>query len=197
MFIKQFILIVFLFSLLQTGCNETNTNSTTEQTPLYFPLDLGNSWTYMPEDSIYGVPIRWAVTEKYGDTNILMRPCCLTHTVTVKLRVNNNNIDIISKDSHSFPFYRFTEGMSWIHRNPWECDDSLTFVAVKEKDTIDTPAGSFTNCLRLERRTPTPCPDAETMFEWWAPGVGLVKWDELNYYAGGPISYYLKSYSVK
>jgi len=40
------------------------------------------------------------------------------------------------------------------------------------------------------------CADAGTMVEWWAPGVGLVRWDELNYYAGGPITIYLKSYKI-
>ena len=34
------------------------------------------------------------------------------------------------------------------------------------------------------------------MVEWWAPNVGLVRWEELNFYAGGPIRFELISYAV-
>ncbi len=39
------------------------------------------------------------------------------------------------------------------------------------------------------------CTDAGTTMEWWALGVGLVRWDELNFYAGTPIRFLLVDYA--
>ncbi len=197
MLIKRFFLIVFLFSLLQTGCDETNTNSTTEQTPLYFPLDLGNSWTYAPADTFFGQPFTWEVTYRNGDTATLNRQYPFgSHGGTLTLIDRRNEIDIILDSNASALFYRFKIGEIWDHRDPWECDDSSRWVFTYELNPIITPAGKFYNCIRLERKSAIPCADAGTIVEWWAPGVGLVRWDELNYYVGGPLTIYLKSHSV-
>jgi hypothetical protein len=37
--------------------------------------------------------------------------------------------------------------------------------------------------------------DVGTMVEWSAPGVRLAAWDELSYYAGGPLTFSLTSCS--
>ena len=84
-----------------------------------------------------------------------------------------------------------------MHRDPWECDDGAVLVAVEEPDTVVTPGGAFPDCIRIERTTPASCSDAGTTTEWWAPGVGLVKWEELNFYAGGPLTFRLVSYVVE
>lgn len=93
------------------------------------------------------------------------------------------------------PYYRFVVGASWTHRDGWDCDDGSRWVAVLEPAPVVTPAGTFLHCLRLERRTSATCDDAGTMTEWWAPNVGLVRWDELNFFAGGPLTYHLVDYT--
>jgi len=108
----------------------------------------------------------------------------------------HNEIDVLFGNQGAVPFYRFTVGAMWVHRDTWECDDSSGLVAVAEPNPIITPAGTFTRCVRIERRTAIPCADAGTVVEWWAPDVGLVRWDELNFYVSGPLTIYLKSYSV-
>jgi hypothetical protein len=92
--------------------------------------------------------------------------------------------------------YSFSPGASWTRRDPWECDDGSEWVAVQETEPVETPAGTFHDVLRLERRSQATCSDAGTMYEWWARGVGLVRWEELNFYAGGPLTFPLTSDSV-
>lgn len=112
------------------------------------------------------------------------------------MRVEPRQVDLLSEEGAPLPFYRFSVGASWIHRDPWECDDGAEFTTVEEPDPIVTPAGTFHDCIRIERRTAANCTDAGTTFEWWAPGVGLVRWEELNFYAGGPVTFNLVDYSV-
>lgn len=198
--VHEYFLIMFILygiSAYQIGCNEKNTNSPNDQPLSYFPLALGNTWTYVPEDTLLGLPFQWKLTNREGDTVTLTRQYLLgSHAGTIKLIDRHNEIDILLSSQGAVPFYRFTFNTMWIHRDTWECDDSSSWIAVSELNPIVTPAGTFTGCLRIERRTATPCPDAGTMFEWFAPGVGLVRWDELNYYIGGPLTIYLKNYSV-
>ena len=39
--------------------------------------------------------------------------------------------------------------------------------------TIETPAGKFTNCVKMEETNPLE-PDAKD-YKWYAPGVGMIK----------------------
>lgn len=162
----------------------------------YFPLTVGNTWTYAPEDPFYGQPVDWVVTERQGDTVALVRPFGLSHAGPVTLLDHRDGVELFMADEGFVPFYRFSAGASWVHRDPWDCDDDAEMVVVEETDTVITPAGTFRNLLRIERRTPASCADAGTMVEWWAPNVGLVRWEELNFYAGGPIRFELISYAV-
>lgn len=191
------VLILCTTSLTHTSCNEKTTNPPTEQQLAYFPLTVGNTWTYIPEDTLLGLPFKWEVINRKGDTVTLTRTYLLgSHGGIISIIDRHNEIDILLHDHGVVPFYRFTIGTMWVHRDTWECDDSSSWVAVRELNPIVTPAGNFSGCIRIERRTGSPCPDAGTVYEWWAPGVGLVRWDELNYYVGGPLTIYLKSYSV-
>lgn len=191
-----FLFLIFGLFLSTPGCKDDSTNPITKKTPVYFPLTLGNTWTYAPADTFYGLPFEWEITEKQGDSATLVRPMGAGHSGTIRLIENGNNIDIVL-DNQNFPYYRLEESATWVHRDNWECDDSAGCIAVRETDTIFTPAGKFTNCLRIERRTPIPCLDAGTIVEWWAPNVGLVRWDEMNYYVGGPLTIYLVGYNLK
>jgi hypothetical protein len=190
-----FLFFIFGLFLLSPGCKDESTNPITNKTPVYFPLSLGNTWTYAPADTFYGLPFEWEVTERQGDTATLVRPVRPGHSGTIRLLENENNIDIIL-NNQNLPNYRFKESEMWVHRDNWECDDSASYIVIKETDTIITPAGKFTDCLRIERRSSIPCLDAGTIVEWWAPNVGLVRWDEMNFYVGGPLIIYLVDYNV-
>jgi hypothetical protein len=176
------------------ACSDPGTGP--EAAPVLFPLEVGNSWTYAPESPQFGDPFQWEVTGRNGERVTLSRPPGGSHPGPVTLRDGQEAIDLVLEGEEALPYLRFVQGSSWIHRDPWECDDGSLWVAAKEETPIHTPAGTFTNTIRLERRTAATCTDAGTTFEWWAPEVGLVRWEELNFYAGGPLVFDLVSYSV-
>lgn len=163
----------------------------------YFPLAAGNTWTYAPDNAMYGQPFQWRVTARHGDTVSLARPAGLSHPGPVTLLDGTGAIDVLLNGEGFVSFYRFAVDATWVHRDPWECDDGATLTVFEEPDPIVTPAGTFNDCIRIERRTTASCTDAGTTMEWWAPGVGLVRWDELNFYAGVPVSYRLISYDLQ
>ncbi len=179
-------------ALALVGCTDTTEPGAGLR---YFPLEVGNRWTYAPEDPAFGDPFEWVVTERHGDTVALARPAGPSHPGPVTLLDREDGIDLLVAGESFAPFYRFDAGAAWTHRDPWECDDAAVFTAVEETEPIVTPAGTFEHTLRIERRTTAICDDAGTVMEWWAPNVGLVRWDELNFWAGGPLSYYLTSYA--
>ena len=190
--------IVFIgFLLFVANCNES-INPPIEQSPDYFPLELGNSWTYVPADTFYGLPFDWEITNRDDDTVTVTRQNQFgSHGGTIRILDRGEEIDLILNNQLVVPYYRFSVGSTWLHHDTWECDDTSTYIAFAEKDQITTPAGTFSNCIRIERRGTIPCVDAGTLVEWWAPNVGLVRWDEENFYVGGPLTIYLKSYKLK
>jgi len=179
---------------LLAGCGDTGTNPTDETR--YFPLSAGNTWTYAPSDPVFGEAFLWQVTARNRDTVTLVRPSQASHPGPVTLLDRAEGVDLLGASTAGEPLYRFTQGSEWVRHEPWECDDGSEWTAVAEPNPITTPAGTFHNTLRLERRSAANCADAGTMMEWWARGVGLIRWEELNYYAGGPLTYELIGYSV-
>jgi hypothetical protein len=179
---------------LLTGCADDGTGP--DPDARYLPLAVGNTWTYAPADPQFGDPVEWRVTARSGDTVTLSRPPGASHSGTVTVVDRVEAIDLLRDGTDAGTMVRFVAGSAWLRPDPWECDDGAEWAAVEETNPIETPAGTFVNTLRIERRTPASCTDAGTMMEWWAPGVGLVRWEELNFYAGGPVAFELVSYSV-
>lgn len=179
---------------LLTGCADDGTGPDADTR--YLPLAVGNTWTYAPADPQFGSPVEWRVSARTGDTVTLTRPDGVSHSGTVTLVDHVDAIELLGDVTEAGTMVRFVTGSTWVRPDLWECDDGAEWAAVEETNPIETPAGTFTNTLRVERRTPANCADAGTMMEWWAPGVGLVRWEELNFYAGGPVAFELVSYSV-
>jgi hypothetical protein len=157
---------------------------------------LGNTWTYVPADTFFGQSFTWEVVFRKGDTVTLNRPFSGPHGGTITLIDRQKEVDILLDSNDRALFYRFKIGEIWARRDPWECDDRSKWEFTNELNPIITPAGTFSNCIRLERKSAIPCVDAGTIVEWWAPGIGLVRWDELNFYVGGPLTIYLKKYNI-
>ncbi|MBI4602552.1 MAG: hypothetical protein HY721_11390, partial [Planctomycetes bacterium] len=91
------------------------------------------------------------------------------------------------------PYYRYQQD-TFIHRDPFDCDDGARLTAASRNDRVETPAGVFDGCLRLDfgEREGGSCDDAGKISEWWKPEVGLVRWTE--YWIGGVRSYVLESF---
>lgn len=185
--------ILLVAAMLLAACADSGT-APTEPDP-WFPLAQGATWTYAPVDELFGEPFRWRVTDVAGDTVVLDRPAGASHPGPVILIDGGDAIDLVLPGGDVGTFYRFGRDDPWVHRDPWECDDGSTWLVVPEDDPVVTPAGTFRETIRVERRSTANCTDAGTMMEWWAPGVGLVRWEELNAYARGPLVFELTNWS--
>jgi hypothetical protein len=150
----------------------------------YWPLDPGNRWTYVMEEGSKGSGYVVYVMGLEGDVYLL-------NFNGTEIRVGGlpDALDIELPGEGMVPYYRFQES-SWLHRDFRGCDDKATITAAPEGETIETPAGTFENCLRLDY-SGAGCMDAGKTSEWWSLDVGCVKWTQQS--IGGPRSWVLAS----
>jgi len=164
----------------------------------YWPLALGNYWIYGCDSQhpwCSGGPVwRSDVTAQGDDTSFVVRMgIAFTHVDTLNLRIEGALVDWRRPTGDWAGFYNFTGGAFWLHRDPFECDDSMLYEATLETEPIVTPAGTFTGCLRIEPLQKR-CADAGMVAEWWAPGVGMVRSEQDN--IAGYVEYVLTEYRV-
>jgi hypothetical protein len=150
----------------------------------YWPLDPGNRWTYAME-GIKGSGVVVYVMGLEGDIYLL-------NFGGVEVRVGGlpDALDIELPGEGLVPYYRFQEP-SWLHRDFHSCEDKTTITAAPERETIETPAGTFEGCLRLDYGK-SQCMDAGKTSEWWSLDVGCVKWTQQS--IAGPRSWVLQSF---
>jgi hypothetical protein len=79
-----------------------------------------------------------------------------------------------------------------VHRDPFDCDDNATVSVESQYEVVETPAGVFTDCLKLVFLG--RCTGPGLIARWWAPGVGLVKSVEDNF--AGALTWLLSSFSA-
>lgn len=136
--------------------------------PRYFPLDPGNKWMYVAE----GWP-GWAAIVRVLSVEGDFVRVDLNGT-QLRLAGPPDELDLELPGEGLVPYYRFSEE-SWFHRDLFECDDGVMVVAASRDEVVETPAGLFKGCLRLDYKNGN-CDDAGRVSEWWKPEVGLVKW---------------------
>jgi hypothetical protein len=164
-----------------------------EAPPLYYPLAVGNRWGYVVEHHLFTGTREVAVEAQEDDLYVVRsRSTGGPGQVvgTLRLRADGNQIDIQLPPQGLVPYYRFEED-SWVHNDPFECDQTTVTVAARDQ-VVDTPAGRFTDCLRLDFAG--RCADAGLIAQWWAPGVGLVKAEEGNF--TGAVTWLLSEFEV-
>ena len=151
--------------------------------PRYFPLDPGNRWTYL--DERFGTRTTVTVISIEGDAYRVD-----FNGLQARIRGLPDVLDIELPGEGFVPYYRFQEN-SFIHRDFHGCNDGVTLTAASRNESVETPAGKFDGCLRLDFEG-GKCADAGKVSEWWKPEVGLVKWTEL--WIGGERSVVLEKF---
>ena len=149
--------------------------------PRFFPLDPGNRWTYVEETQGWKAAITViAIEGSVYRVDLGGR----------QARIGGlpDALDIELPGDGFVSWYRFQEA-SFLHRDIFDCNNAR-LTAVTRSDTVETPAGVFEGCLRLDYPGDT-CDDAGRISEWWKPEVGLVQWTE---YAEGTRTYSLVSF---
>ena len=76
------------------GCDDAGTGP--GESVQYFPLSIGNHWTYAPENPVFGDPFDWTVIQRELDTVTLDRPPGGSHPGPVVLLDHGDDVDIHS-----------------------------------------------------------------------------------------------------
>jgi len=164
--------------LLLLGCASVNA-----QAQDYFPQQLDNRWTYIktgPAQSrttwsnriIKYKNGRWHHSNFWGDG------------IERKLTEDEEgNVSEVTNSSEPHLWYKLSAkgSESWslsLTRGGPPCVDQSLLTIVSNNETVEVPAGRFTNCIKI--RFSNRCADAGVVFQWFAPDVGLVKQEELS-----------------
>ena len=163
----------------------------------YFPLQPGNHWVY--EKQRPSGPTTWEVTVTETGASAPQR---LYETITgyfsaarqVRVDGDDNVFEWSGEGLHETLWYPLDApvGTRWDIRlapiplaSPFpDCVTGSKLVLASRGDTVDVPAGTFGNVVRVDWFS--PCADAGITSEWFAPGVGLIRRDETTF--AGPVS---------
>jgi hypothetical protein len=160
----------------------------------YFPLSLGNEWTYRARDT-------FSHKETIADTSRING--LLFYGLSIGgvephqwFRQSNDSVFVIegSKSNPEYMLYDFAADTkdSWDLPPPRFCTYGTRITLVSKEDTVETPAGTFTGCYHLSHQQ--HCFDAGIYNTWFAKGVGRVRYLEDNF--AGMIDYQLDTYVV-
>ncbi len=153
--------------------------------PRFFPLDTGSLWSYVEERP--GADAFTISVEGFEDGLTVVD----FNGVKARIQDRQAELDIELPGKGLVPYYRFNED-SWLHHDVFDCNGNRTLTAASRDDVVETPAGTFTDCLRLEYG-PGLCADAGRVAEWWKLEVGLVKWIDDSFI--GPRVHVLASFT--
>ena len=158
----------------------------------YFPLELGNRWTYVVEHPLFSGDREVTVdSEEDGLFSLRTRSSGPGADGVARLRPEDGDI-LVELEEGLVPQYRFGED-SWTYRSGSECDDESVVTVESRGELVETPAGTFRNCLKLVFQG--RCADAGLIAQWWAPNVGLVKSVEDNF--TGAVTWLLSDVSLR
>ena len=151
------------------------------ETPIYFPLAVGNTWAYEIEGRAVGGSRRVTVTEQVDIGGVIYyrlegyapRPALVRRTPQGRL------VEYRSDTGSDHLWYDFgaEEGSVWTAELPFDC---LGAAKLASRNTqADVPAGSFEAALVI-RYGSTICADAGIEEEVFAPRVGLLRRTEIT-----------------
>jgi len=139
----------------------------------YFPLEEGNRWVY--QERQFSSEVTVEVIQREGEIAELATSFA---SGSVLVRDGGDEVEVELAEEGFVLYYRFSADTTWEHRDPFSCDDQRMVSVTAEPQPVETPAGTFEETLRIDYTGATLCADAGKVAEWWAPGVGLVRWQE-------------------
>ena len=151
------------------------------ETPVYFPLAVGNSWLYEIEGRAAGGSLRVAVTEQVelGGVSYYRLEGYTPSPALVRWTPQGRLVQYREDTGSDHLWYDFAaeEGGIWDSELPIDCIGTATLASRDTK--VDVPAGSFEPALSI-RYGPTFCSDAGIEGEVFAAGVGLLRRTEIT-----------------
>ena len=165
---KNLLIILIIFIILPTASSQTLKNNSLSN---YFPLSIGNSWTYSsPSDTNY----KWTstivdTTHLNGNLYYLKHGANTSYADTLRMdSIGNIWKYFDNKERLWFDFSR-DSGSIYIYDI---FDDDTMFVYVTKNVEVTVYAGHFNNCINLFFDVPGLI-DEEVEYTF-APGVGIV-----------------------
>lgn len=179
-------LMIFLYPFQQSkGQLQGNDSS-------YFPLRLGNKWTFVSQDPSS------LDTERISDTARIHGHLYYAFSnweMKDWLRKSNDSVYVLEDTTQGTEslLYSFDAnvGDSWELPAQYSCTYGLRITLTSKTDTVITPAGSFTNCYLFGHQT--GCIDGGIYGSWFAKGIGRVRYWMEN--IGGPVDIRLDDYN--
>jgi len=170
--------LLLLAAALSLPCPRTLATRRPAAAPDYFPLAVGNSWTYRAGSPHVDLP------EQHFTTTVAAAR--RDRAVWFLLRDYQGGDHWVRRtagrvvEAPARLWYRFDlpVGGSWTMRiaGGLPGSDGARLTLAARNETVETPAGTFRGCLRIDYRHRVA--DAGVISEWFAPGVGLVKRSE-------------------
>ncbi len=177
--------LCLLFCHLAYSQNEKDTS--------FYPLALGNQWTYVSIDDSS------VATETVADTQrvngrlyygIAFKPS----PPAIWLRKDSDRVFIAptlaiqpdTTDIKENVIFNFSAGVNeqWSVHLPFsglgDCDYDGTITLSSKKDSVTTSSGIYRNCINFVHST--PCSDVGRVTEWFARGVGRVRYYEYTFW---------------
>jgi hypothetical protein len=164
--------LLLVLILIVIGCNNTTGPQSTELTiEQYYPLNIGNTWTYeYYVEPWEGIMRTVSITNSYSWGNTIVY-CIDDGYFTIAAGVLKEWHDNAPSDSSEW-WALLQEplevGHKWLWTNIPVYEDTLIIVSLNE--TIGVPAGLFENCIKVITKS-------NSRYFIYAPDVGLVKSD--------------------
>ena len=167
-------------------------NSYSQSGSSYFPLHIGNEWTFTFQNSLH--------TEEIVDT--IRINGFLYYELSIWspepqywFRESNDSVYLLDRiDSTEILLYNFNadSGESWELTPDYDCSFGSEITLLSKNDTVVTPAGTFTNCYHLLHQQ--NCSDAGIFESWFGKGIGRIRYVENN--IAGMKDYKLVEYKI-
>jgi hypothetical protein len=170
---RNLILVFGLTLILLIGCTKTKGSKPGE----YFPLTKGNQWQYQGEGNEYASFTREVLFTKDKHAQVIednggtVSMAIFETTDSAVIRIffkgesyeKENLLDRKPNDSLTIIKAPLKVGTSWIDQK-----STREIVALDAK--VTTPAGEFTDCLKIKAAEGN-----STLYEYYKKGIGLIK----------------------
>ncbi len=187
---KNNILSVFFLSFFFIASANINALAQNMVDSSYFPLNLGNEWSYTIRENPH--------TEKIIDTSTINGKLyyglsTFPDIVDFWLRASNDSVFTAYGDSTEYLLYHFGGNIGdTIQLSHFGCSFGNNVILMGKQDTVTTPAGIFTNCIHFKHIA--YCMDAGMIESWFAKGVGKIRYSDMS--IGGSRIHTLSSYNL-
>ena len=178
---RKSVLLLFMVALVLTsGClpHSEPLTEAKDQPFEYFPLNPGNSWSYLGEGNEYAAFTREVI---YSEGNLYQTTEDNGGTVSSTVyMVSDEAVEIVYSMGEEYDMEnaltRQPNTSDVILRipfepgNTWKSSDTVVYEIISVTETVVTPAGTWSNCIKVMSQYPD-----SVIYRYYCSGIGMVK----------------------